>query len=133
MVEPSRLQVANLSAAMDYETFVDDMKIALPWYEPSNPDLPHVALGGLVSNLAHERTANRVRYAGRVAEVLRFIEEAAASTDVRVDNLIQVSFIENLHLLGDDCANVISRFDPRTTKLHADYENEWGKVCPEVS
>ena len=118
---------------MDYETFVNDMKIALPWYEPDYPDLQEVALGGLVSDLAVERRTDAARYADRVVAVLRFIEEAAASTDVRVDNLIQASFIENLHVLGDACTNVISRLGPRTTKLLVDYENAWGKVCPEAS
>lgn len=104
---------------------------ALPWFQPGPPRLTTCGPnGGLVSKLADERRLNHSRYTERAVAVGRFIEEAAGSTDERVTDLIQVSFIGSLHLLGEECRKIVRGPGPRTAKLLADYENNWGKACP---
>jgi hypothetical protein len=114
---------------MTYETFITSLTDAIPEYRPGNADLPHVALGGLVSFLSGQRTGDPANFPTLLTAVARFAEEAAGSKDERIEDLLKVSFIENLHLLGPDCRLLVERFGPRVGRLLADYETEWGTVC----
>lgn len=49
--------------------------------------------------------------------ILEFIEEAAASEDRRVVELVQVSFLENLHQLGPESWAITKRLGPRCRHL----------------
>jgi hypothetical protein len=114
---------------MNYETFVKSLTAAIPEYRPENGDLPHVALGGLVSFLREQRSRHDARYPTLLTAAARFVEEASGSSDERVGDLLKVSFIENLHLLDGDCRLLVGKFGPTARRLLADYEAEWGSVC----
>jgi hypothetical protein len=51
--------------------------------------------------------------------ILNFIEDASASVDPRVCDLVLASFMENLHQLGDSLGDVTSRFGPNARRLLA--------------
>jgi hypothetical protein len=84
-----------------------------------------------VTYLANERAKGGTNYAERRAEVIGFIEDAAMSGDPRIADLVKVSFIENLHLLGHDCQSTAQQLGPAARRLLDDYIAEWGAVCKE--
>jgi hypothetical protein len=114
---------------MNGENFTAELLSAVPEYNPDDPDLAHPTLGGLVSFIASERTRAPDRASAILGRVLTFIESQAESADEDVRDLIKVSFLENLHLLGPDCREVVGNLGPASSKLLAEYEAQWGRVC----
>lgn len=114
-----------------YEDAVGEMQSALPEVIVSDPDLPHVAFGALCAHLAELARSGSSDYEPFLCRVLSFMERAAQSADARVQNLVEVSFLENLHLLGSRCVEVAGRLGPATQRLRTRYESEWGPICPE--
>jgi hypothetical protein len=106
----------------------------VPEFQPEDPDLPHVAFGQLVSFLDERlrATASAAASDPVLPRVVDFIEAAAASGDEKVTNLVMVSFLENMHILGLNCRRVRALLGPRTQRLADEYEKHFHeKVCPE--
>ena len=111
---------------MRYDDFIKSLGTSFPELPISDPDLPHVALGMLVGLMRQPSDNWNAELARRIAE---FVERAASSPDKRLQDLVMVSFIENLGLLGERCHKMFALMGPRTSALAAAYERKWGTVC----
>lgn len=114
-----------------YETIVSDLVQAIPEFEPTYR--VHVEQYGEV--LAHVLFAEFVRYTKRVCDavdspspqfdqpvsilqkIYAFLETAASSNDEKVLELVQVSFMENLHQLGSQYARFSSQLGKKSRQL----------------
>jgi hypothetical protein len=96
---------------MTYESFVPELRSAFPELHVWAPDLPHISMGDLVTLLV-DAQADPERFKQLTDRALAFIERAGWSTDAQVVNLVAVSFLENLHLLGRSCVDVSGRLGP---------------------
>lgn len=113
---------------MKYEEFTRLLGESFPELEITDPDLPHVELGSLVDLLRAQATAEHWN-ADLAERVVQFLERASSSDDERVHDLVMVSFLENLGLLGEKCSELVMMFGSRTAALAAKYEDRWGTIC----
>lgn len=85
--------------------------------------LPHVLFGELVrftKAVCGSSSEPKGQYANPqniLKRILDFIEEAACSEDERVVELVQVSFMENLHQLGPYYQTITLRLGPKSQTL----------------
>src|ERR1700694_5020330 len=112
------------SSPISYETVIAQLTERVPEFRPEDPDLPHVAFGQLVSFLDERLRASASADASDpvLRKAVDFIEAAAQSGDEQVVDLVVVSFIENLHILGPNCRRVRGLLGARTQLLAAEYE-----------
>jgi hypothetical protein len=120
--------------ALTYESVVDGLAKRVPGFHTEYRELPHVAFGDLVSFLNSARVSGAESEFDRLLFViLAFIEDMAASGDARLADLVEVSFLENLHNLGPKCPEVLRRLGPMTAHLRTKYEASWGRIFEEDS
>jgi hypothetical protein len=100
---------------MSYESFVADLEEAFPELVVRERDLQHVAMGELVL-LLQDATSDADRFNALADRVLDFIDRASASDDEFVVNLVAVSFLENLHMLGAACAEFVRKLGTRARR-----------------
>jgi hypothetical protein len=100
---------------MRYEAFVSHLEETFPELVVRERDLPHLAMGQLVL-LLKDATGDEVRFAALSNRVLDFIDVAASSDDERVVNLVAVSFLENLHMLGPACSRFVEILGSRARR-----------------
>ncbi|PKN91365.1 MAG: hypothetical protein CVU44_19830 [Chloroflexi bacterium HGW-Chloroflexi-6] len=87
--------------------------------------LQHVLFGDLVRftrdickiMMSSKGEYERERKAEIVDRILDFIEQALESNDERVTELVQVSFLENLHQLGECYDYVVKRLGARSKQI----------------
>src|SRR5712691_11269401 len=96
---------------MRYEEFVPELEGAFPEITVHERDLPQLAMGDLVLLLVDARD-DREKFVALSNRPLSFIDRAGLSDDERVVNLVAVSFLENLHMLGPACSAVAQRLGP---------------------
>jgi len=121
------------NSPISFETVIAQLAERVPEFHPEDPDLAHVAFGQLVSFLDERLRAAAPADASDpvLARIVDFIEAAAGSGDEKVTNLVMVSFLENLHILGPNCRRVRALLGPRTQRLAAEYEKHFHeKICP---
>lgn len=84
--------------------------------------LPHVFLGDVTRYVVEQVRTNQQVIPDSVRRAIEFLEEAMASEDESVLNLISVSFLENL--IGEEAATAQLRsvFGPRLGSEFARYE-----------
>jgi hypothetical protein len=111
-----------------YEEFTKILGESFPELEIADPDLPHVELGALLT-LLRTVASNKGWDATLVQRVVDFLERASSSEDERVRDLVTVSFLENLGLLGERCSELVRVFGPRTSALATEFERRWGSIC----
>src|SRR6266566_9211841 len=93
---------------MRYESFVFNLEEAFPELVVHERELQHLAMGELVL-LLKDATSDADRFNALADRVLDFIDTAAASDDEFVVNLVAVSFLENLHMLGPACGEFVRK------------------------
>jgi hypothetical protein len=108
-----------------YESIAEELRARVPGFERVYDEhvrdydevLPHVLLGDLVRFLDAElRTRGPASHAAR--EAVSLMEEALASDDPRLQELVVVSFLENLEPAEETFPIVRGLFGPR---LEAEY------------
>jgi len=100
---------------MRYESFVSDLEKAFPELALHERELQHLAMGELVLHLK-DATSDGPRFNALADRVLDFIDTAAASDDEDVVNLVAVSFLENLHMLGPACGPFVQKLGTRARR-----------------
>ncbi|MCL5677168.1 MAG: hypothetical protein M1602_04770 [Firmicutes bacterium] len=117
---------------MIYENVVSLLLLKVPEFRAAYEELTswagkdvgqHVVFGALFEFTvgqgrivtSHDDTGAEAE--GVVSKVLRFIEEAAASNDEHVRNLIQVSFMEHLQPTVSVHEYIRERLGPQSSKL----------------
>jgi hypothetical protein len=88
--------------------------------------LPHVFFGDMtrfVLGLAQDATVPNDRSFELLKRILEFLEVAMASPDPRVQNLVSVSFVENLGPMSDSLAKVRTMLG---RKLSEELVRYWG-------
>jgi hypothetical protein len=110
---------------LSYESIADELRARVPGFERVYDEhvrdydevLPHVLLGDLVRFLdAEVRIRGPASHAARATVSL--MEEALASDDPRLQELVVVSFLENLDPADETFPTVRGLFGPR---LEAEY------------
>lgn len=84
-------------------------------------DLPHLVFGHItefvISEFRRNRGASRDPSPGSpLGRAFRFLEEAYERGDEEVQNLVEVSFLENLHTAGEDLAELRKLLPARLRK-----------------
>lgn len=104
---------------MEYEDVTTALLITVPEFVPFYVELSrsyggehgfgtHVVVGGLFTLLKEQlRTSTAVEPLRR--KVLAFIEELASSPDAEVQNLVVISFLENMRQLSEDEQSAVMR------------------------
>lgn len=93
---------------IDYENFVQQLLstvretrgIYQKHLEDNDETLPHVLLGEITRFIIDSYRRANIEL---LARILEFLENAISSTDDKVQELVVVSFLENLHQAGNDC------------------------------
>ena len=110
---------------LDYNSFPDHLRVHVPGFDRVCAQhisdyqgvLPHVLLGDLVRFLSNE-----VRVRGPQSPALRnamdLLERAMGSADPRLQELVAVSFLENLDEGDAGFVEIIKRFGPSLEEQH---------------
>lgn len=114
---------------MKYAEFVRELEVTFPELSCPENDLPHVCMGALVTLLV-DASADAAKFTDALSRAVQFIERAASSEDPEVVNLVEVSFIESLHLLGPTCGALLEWLGPHGQAARSRYESRWGRICP---
>ncbi|MBI2387938.1 MAG: hypothetical protein HYV14_18275 [Elusimicrobia bacterium] len=104
-----------------YENFVQELLATAPetrgiyqkHLEDNGEALPHVFLGDVTRFVIDSyRTTNT----GLLSRLLDFLERAVSSPDDKLQELVVVSFLENLHQAGEDYEGVKRLLGPNLRK-----------------
>ncbi len=83
------------------------------WLTRYDSGLPHCVFGTLTQYVIDEYRKGSVGPGTPFDRALRFLEEAMGAKDIEVQNLVWVSFLENLHIAGKDFEAIKARLGPR--------------------
>lgn len=124
---------------LTYDTFAVQLRHEVPGfahiYDEHVADhdevLPHVLLGDLVRFLSRE-VELRGAQSGALQQAMLLLEEGMASGEPRLQELIAVSFLENLDSADGSFSTIRMLFGPRLEEQHRQYEDIAAKgVGPE--
>jgi hypothetical protein len=118
---------------IDYDTLPRQLCVAIPGFDRVHDEhvadydevLPHLLMADLVRFLCDE-----VRVSGAQSAVLRQameLLELALNQDSRVEELLSVSFIENLDPEEPSVAAIRSTFGPKLEELYRRHEAWWAE------
>lgn len=104
-----------------YDNFVEQLLTAAPEFrdihrqhvKDNDEVLPHVLLGEVTRFVIE---AHRRANIGLRTRILDFLESAISSQDGKLQELIAVSFLENLHQAGDDYEEMKELLGPNLRK-----------------
>jgi hypothetical protein len=119
---------------IDYDALPRQLCVAIPGFDRVHDEhvadhdevLPHLLMADLVRFLCDE-----VRVSGAQSVVLRrameLLELAMGSQDSRVEELLSVSFVENLDPEDPSVAAIRSTFGPKLEELYRLHEAWWAE------
>ena len=118
---------------LTYETFVDELRSAVPGFgrvydehvSDNDEVLPHVLLGDLVRFLSNEVEVRGVEGTG-VKPAMDLLERAMDSSDLRLQELVVVSFLENLDPNDPSFFAIRALFGARLEDQYRYYEEAHG-------
>jgi hypothetical protein len=105
---------------LNYQSFSDQLRVAVPGFAgifdehvaDNGEVLPHVLLGDLVRFLSNEIQVHGVE-TGAVQQAMALLECGMASDDARLQELVAVSFLENLEPEDPSFPTIRKMFGPR--------------------
>ncbi len=105
---------------LTYSNIVKRLLDMVPEFEAANhdeiieaADFPNWVFGLLTSFVVDEYRKGSTGSGTSFDKALRFLEEAMGAKDIEVQNLVWVSFLENLHIAGKDFEAIKARLGPR--------------------
>ncbi|MFH0899680.1 MAG: hypothetical protein V2A73_03500 [Pseudomonadota bacterium] len=115
---------------LDFDHFPEELRARVPGfaqvYEEHIRDydevLPHVLLGELVRFLADEIRSHG-QQSTALCEAMELLERGMGSLDSRLQELIAVSFLENLEPQDEAFATISSMFGPRLREQYQRFQN----------
>jgi hypothetical protein len=128
--EPSPIGQCGRVVAMPYSSIIDVLRERIPEFGPSIDEsigidegevLPHVIFGDLTRFVlgARDRGDDQV-----VRRCLDFLDEALRDGDPLVQNLVQVSFVENVGPFVGDVATFVRTW-PTALGREAERQRDW--------
>jgi hypothetical protein len=108
------------SKELTYANIVKHLVAELPEFERAyrdelkhDADLPNMVFGMLTEFVVRQYLTGQTGPGTPFDRALRFLEEAMGSKDPEVQNLVWVSFLENLHIAGEDFEGIKARLGPK--------------------
>lgn len=125
---------------LTYESFVDPMLVSVPELRPVVDEhlkdceeiLPHILMGDITRFVIdlHRRSKCEPKttdeYEDTILRTVRFLVDLFTSSDTRLQNLVSVSFLENLDQAGRDYAEVKRRLTKPLLRELRYYESQYG-------
>jgi hypothetical protein len=113
----------------DYDSFPDRLRAGVPGFDHVYDEhvadydgvLPHVLLGDLVRFLSNEVTV-RGAQSTALRAAMALLERGMESPDARLQELVAVSFLENLDSTAASFPVIRGLFGPRLDQQYKQYE-----------
>jgi len=118
-----------------YDSFVPTLLAEVPGFQVIYDEhlqaydevLPHVLVGDLTRYVVASYRQMRTDASGTARQVadrsLALLEQAMQSSDARLQELVSVSFLENLHQADEDYDDIKTLLGPHLVKELAHYES----------
>jgi hypothetical protein len=115
---------------LTYQNFADHLRTAVPGFDrvydehlADNDDiLPHVLLGDLVRFLSREVEVHGDESV-TLKQAMRLLESGMGSADARLQELVAVSFLENLDPADASFRTISELFGPKLEQQYRQYAN----------
>ena len=115
---------------LTYESFPQQLCVAVPGFDRVYDEhvaeydeiLPHVLLGELVRFLSREVQSCSIEGAA-LGRAVMLLERAMGSADPRLQELVAVSFLENLDPADPSFAAIRTHFGPKLEEQYKRYED----------
>lgn len=120
--------------AITYDSFADQLRREVPGFEHVYNEhvadydqvLPHVLLGDLVRFLSREVELHGATSAA-LRQAMSLLEGGMGSRDPRLQELVAVSFLENLDPTDASFSTIRTFFGPRLDEQYTKYEKPSGR------